>query len=543
MLSLSVSGQSKCQKIEIFTKIWGFLKYHHPTVTNGRINWDSVYVNNISKINKNLSNAAFNRHILFLIKNLGPIRKTAPTTSTDTLFDKNYNLKWLKSSRIISISVKTKLKEIYTYRSQGENKYIKMANLTADYSGENKYESMGFPNEEYRLLFLARFWNAINYFAPYKYEIGEDWGNILSRFIPRMISVKDSVEYYKSLLQLSVSMNDGHSQLALADNNDKINDLVFGKYTVPIYTDIAGGKIIVRKLANDPLSQFDIRQGDIILSVDNEPVAKRMNRISKYISASNKVTSDKYLTWPFFNTPNDYQILAIQRGRKKVIVKIKCIIASKREWGDLTNYTSNETGFKTIGNSIAYVYAWQMWKGNIDTIKALIKTKKAVIFDVRNYPSSDYFYNIFDIFLPKPTAINQTLCISINNPGYFQWKLSPKIGAINQSPYSGKVVILADERSQSQGEYSVMSLQTIPNSVTIGSQTAGADGVVTSIPMGGKLSISYSGYGIFYPDKTPTQRRGIKIDIQAKKTIESISKNNDIALQKAIDFLKKKGID
>ena len=117
------------------------------------------------------------------------------------------------------------------------------------------------------------------------------------------------------------------------------------------------------------------------------------------------------------------------------------------------------------------------------------------------------------------------------------------MGDINNSPYRGKVIIFVDERSQSQGEYSAMALQTIPSSITIGSQTAGADGAVSPIPMGGQLAISYSGYGIFYPDKTPTQRRGVKIDIQVKKTIESVSKDQDVILNAALKYLKDRGID
>jgi carboxyl-terminal processing protease len=70
------------------------------------------------------------------------------------------------------------------------------------------------------------------------------------------------------------------------------------------------------------------------------------------------------------------------------------------------------------------------------------------------------------------------------------------------------VIILADERCQSQGEYSVMALQTIPNSVTIGSQTAGADGAVSYIPMGGQLGITYSGYGIYYLIRRPLNNAG-----------------------------------
>lgn len=543
LFSLNIFGQTNYQKIEVFTKIWGFLKYHHPAVAAGSINWDSVYVSSVPKIKSTASDAEFNEQVLAIINSLGPLQKNQKAVLANMLFAKNHDLEWINDSKIIHLKLKNKLNEIYIYRNQGKNKYIKLTYSTADYSGENQYENMGFPNQYYRLLFLARFWNAINYFAPYKYEIGEDWGNVLARFVPKMISAKDTLSYYKTLLQLSVSLHDGHSQFTIADDNSTINNMVFGEYSAPIYAAIVDGMIIVRKVTNDSLHHVNIRPGDIILSIDNEPAVKRMARIAAYISASNNISRNKYLTWVLFNTHNDYQSLRIKREDRIFTVRINCTLAAKRDWHDLTDYTYNKAGYKTIGNSIAYVYAWQMWHGNMDTIKTLIKSKKAVIFDVRNYPNGDDFYNIFDIFLREPKVINQSLCISINNPGYFLWKPSPTIGNINQSPYSGKVIILADERAQSQGEYSVMCFQTIPNSVTVGSQTAGADGVKTLIPMGGKLALSYSGYGMFYPDKSPTQRRGVRIDIEATKTVEDISRDKDVALAKALEYLKEKGID
>lgn len=543
LFSANVFGQTKYQQIATFTKVWGFLKYHHPAVAAGNINWDSVYLSNLPKIQHSATSNEFNRLLLSVINNLGEIQRRQPVILSNSLFTQNHDLKWIDQNKLIGQTVKGKLKEIYTYRNQGDNKYIKLSYLTADYSGETKYDSMGLPEQDYRLLFLARFWNAINYFAPYKYEIGEDWGNVLSRFIPKMMNAKDTLSYYQTLLQLAVSLNDGHSQLTISNENAPINDLVFGKYTVPVYSVIIDGKVIVRKLADDSLNKINLKRGDVILSIDNEPVAKRIARLGAYLSASNNNSRNKYLTWVLFDTHNTYQTLQVKRNDKILTLKIKCIPAAKRNWGDLNDYTYNDKGYKTIGNSIAYVYASQIWHGDLDTIKALIKRSKAVIFDVRNYPNNDDFYNIFDIFLPEPKVINQSLCLSINNPGYFKWQPSPRLGNINKSPYSGQVIILADERSQSQGEYSTMTLQTIPNSVTIGSQTAGADGVVTQVPMGGKLAISYSGYGIYYPDKTPTQRRGIRIDIPVKKTVESVVRDKDLAVEEALKYLKKKGID
>lgn len=538
----SASAQSPFKKIETFTKVWGFLKYHHPEVAAGRLNWDSVFVSNIPKM-QDVSDAEFNTRLLNIIDGLGPLQKTARATASDTLFAKNHDLKWIDANKTIHFKLKNTLKQIYTYCNSGENRYLKLYYSTADYSGEEQYENLGFPDRNYRLLFLARFWNAINYFAPYKYVVGEDWGGVLARFIPRMINAKDTLAYYKAMLQLAVSLNDGHSQFTIAKGNAVISNLVFGKYTAPVFADIAEGRLIIRKV--DPAySQIaGLKQGDIVLSIDNELAAKRIKRMGAYVSASNNSSRNKFVTWILFNTPKNNQSLRIKRGSKILTIKIKCMLAAERSWTDLSNYTANAAGYEIVGRSIVRVYAAHIWRANVDTIKKLIKNSKAVIFDVRNYPNNDDFYKIFDILLPEPKVINQTMVLSVDHPGYFSWQPSPKIGRVNPSPYPGKVIILADERSQSQGEYSVMALQTIPGAVTIGSQTAGGDGVVTYIPMGNKMALSYSGYGIFYPDKTPTQRRGVRIDIKATKTEHSLKAGRDVAMEKALEYLKKEGVE
>ncbi len=533
------SAQARYTKIGAFTKIWGFLKYHHPKIAAGGLNWDSVYISTVPKI-QNSSDADFNMRLLSIIDGLGSLHKDVAVKVPETLFAKNHDVQWIDANKTIHLKLKSRLKEIYTYRNRGENKYVKLTYSTADYSGENQYGNLGFPDRNYRLLFLARFWNAINYFAPYKYEIGEAWGNVLTRFIPRIINATDTLSYYKAMLQLAVSLNDGHAQFTIGNGNAAIKDIVFGKYAAPVFADIAEGCVIIRKLA---VESPDLLQGDIILSIDGEPVAKRIKRIGTLTSASNNASRNKYITWVLFNTHNDHLSLKIKRGSKVFTMKIKCMLAADRSWGDLNNHTANETGYETIGNLIVHVYAAQIWRGNIDTIKSLIKNHKAVIFDVRNYPNNDEFYKLFDIFLPESKVINQSLVMSVNHPGYFKWQPSPKIGSTNPFPYKGKVIILADERTQSQGEYSVMALQTIPGAVTIGSRTAGGDGVQTLIPMGNKMALAYSGYGIFYPDKTPTQRRGVRIDMEATKTAESVIKGKDVALERALEYLKGMGVE
>lgn len=543
-LTTNVFAQTKTTNIEIYSKVWGFMKYHHPTVAGGTINWDSVYIAHINKVMEAKNTVILNNEITEMINATGPVKAIDPVKIPDDVFTDNHDLKWLNTP-VLTLQNRKKLLLIYNNRNQGNNVFIKPGYDKVAYSGEKQYQSMVFPNQNYRLLFLARFWNIINYFDPYKYAIGEDWDNVLVKFIPKIVNANNTQTYYKILLQLAVSLHDGHAQLELPGSETPINELVFGKYTAPVYVTIINDTVIVRKTANDSLcAQANIKAGDLILSVNNIPVIKKIAQDKPYVSASNSAAQNEYLSRVLLNTIDVSQKLKIKRGRKVFTAIVKNIPMSEKKWVDINNYTANQTGYKIIGNSIVYVYAMQVWKGNMDTIKSLIKTHKAVIFDGRNYQNNgDIFYSLFDIFLPAPKIINWSTGVMPANPGYFEWKPSGKIGRVNNAVYSGKVVLLVDERAQSQGEYTAMALQTIPNAVTVGSTTAGADGVKTYIPMGGKLTLSYSGYGVYYPDKTPTQRIGVKIDISVKKTVKAVVKNEDEILDKALNYLKSKGVD
>jgi C-terminal processing protease CtpA/Prc len=98
-------------------------------------------------------------------------------------------------------------------------------------------------------------------------------------------------------------------------------------------------------------------------------------------------------------------------------------------------------------------------------------------------------------------------------------------------------VLLADERTQSHAEFTAMCLQTAPSAVTIGSQTAGADGNVSLVGLPGKISTYFSGIGVYYPDGAETQKVGVRIDITVRPTIVGIQTGRDEVLEKALEYL------
>jgi carboxyl-terminal processing protease len=174
MITLALlTGQPQTERIAVYSKVWGFLKYHHPNVAGGTINWDSVFIAHIDQVIATKSGAELNTELSAFISAAGPVDNLKTANLTGDIFIKNHDLSWLEDSSILNKQNRKMLWFIYNHRNRGNNRFVKFNNYT-DYSGENAYEQMGWPTMEYRLLFLARFWNAINYYGPYKYIAKED---------------------------------------------------------------------------------------------------------------------------------------------------------------------------------------------------------------------------------------------------------------------------------------------------------------------------------------------------------------------------------
>ena len=83
-----------------------------------------------------------------------------------------------------------------------------------------------------------------------------------------------------------------------------------------------------------------------------------------------------------------------------------------------------------------------------------------------------------------------------------------------------------------------MVLQMNPRTVTVGNSTSGADGNISLFTFPGEVRTIYSGIGIYYPDFTPTQRVGVRVDYTVEPKINDIKKKIDTAYEEAIIITK-----
>ncbi|WP_344767695.1 S41 family peptidase [Pedobacter ginsengiterrae] len=546
---LKAQNKNEIAQLGILCKTWGLLKYYHPGVSTGKQDWDSVLISALNSLSKSKTNKQLNIEVQKMLTISGKDTEGPYLPQENAAINtRNLDHTWIGDNKELEVKNKLALGFISKHPYRGLNFYAQPNpdNDSTIYTpNEKPYPEMAFPNTNYRLLGLFRFWNVINYFYPYKYAIGRPWDSVLNELIPQIIHATDTVSYHKAIAKMAASINDSHGGLW-----PQVYDTFTGKYSPSFdFRIIANKAVVVRADSSNPQSL--IKTGSVIEAIDGVPLKRKIKAYWDYIPASNNGGKIKSLHYLLLNSKNKTALLSgYQRDRKK----FKAIIDLKerdllKEYKNFFEMESPIT-YRLLEDSIGYVFFSNINKQNIDSIMQPLMDTKAIIFDMRNYPTNGTgTYTIPQYLLGERKMYSRLTRPNFNLPGTFKYEVANKgtayseVGKLNPNFYKGKIILLVDSRTQSAAEWACMTLKTAANVTVIGNQTAGADGNVTRTVLPGGYRINFSGLGIYYPDGSETQRIGIHIDIPVSYTINDVINKTDPLLKTALEFINDKKIN
>ncbi|MCP4155835.1 MAG: hypothetical protein GY757_49375, partial [bacterium] len=253
-------------------RVWGFLKYHHPVVTRGELDWDAILLETIDDAKAAYDYDSFNRVIDELIDRAG--------TPTGTPGDVPQHLAWTQDIDLFNQSVRNKLAAILNPNQIPVQFYVgQTPDGNTDYEYETDPASSSFPTENQRILAVFRYWNIIEYFFPYKDIMDREWRDVLKEYIPRIVAVEDALEYHLTIKELSVQINDGHAFTF----SDELDDY-FGYYYAPFDTSYIDNQTIATKL----YGPSNVQIGDIILRCHDMDINDFREQVYKYTNGSNE---------------------------------------------------------------------------------------------------------------------------------------------------------------------------------------------------------------------------------------------------------------
>ena len=553
--------------LELLGKIWGFLKYHHPEVGKGKYDWDDELFQFLPEFMNVNDTRQRDESLLRWIEKYGELPVCTTCKETADAYQKP-DFSWVENGNMSAV-LKEKIKEIYQNRHQGTHYYIKKAYYDGnpEFINEQPY-STSFPDKNLRLLALYRYWNIIQYFFPYKYLTDKNWDEVLREYIPKFINAKTALEYQLTVLQLAGETNDTHARHFLGANEI---DLLRGTRYAPFRTneiDSLRGtryapfrvRFIENKLTVTDYFKPELKEtagleiGDFITHINGKEIEYIIDSIKSYYPASNEAARMYYIA-PDLVRSNNHSIHIVYNSSGTIKQKELTLY----ERSDLNmNEISNKLSYDSImidkdSMFIGYITLETINETEISHIKKSFMNAKGIIIDIRNYPATFVPFSLGNYFTSKRKPFARFTTANLNNPGEFNFSRNVSFldnnagnrysSNIFETPrsekyFQGKLVVIVNEETISQAEYTAMAFRAGDNTVIIGSQTQGADGNVSFIPLPGGLKAGISGIGVYYPDGRGTQRIGIVPDIEVKPTIQGIREGRDELLEKAIEIIK-----
>lgn len=351
----------------------------------------------------------------------------------------------------------------------------------------------------------------------------QDWDTTLTEFIPKIINAPDALSYHLAFKELTTRINDSHAFF---------NSPVFRSWRGSNFPSFLARHVENQMVITKALPGSPVDPGDIIKRIDNEDIEKIRASLRKYAHGSNEEfinrTLNQYILW---GPPGEFSLTVSSGSAEKTVTL-------SRNTTNISSLNSDDspiwTGTMTHGG--CHFGIVDMGRLEITQVSSMFNdlwNTDAIIFDIRNYPNGTLWTIVDFLFRTSINIANFTVPDN-TYPGRLSWD-NVYIGSGTSSPYSGKIVILFDERTLSQAEYTVMGLEQFPGAIKIGSTTAAADGNVASIYLPGQIQTNATFLGVYYPDYSPTQRIGIIPDIELRPTIQGIRDLEDEVMNFALN--------
>jgi hypothetical protein len=390
---------------------------------------------------------------------------------------------------------------------------------------------ISFPDIDHRLLEFFKYWNILRYFNPYNYVLDTSWDSTLINYSLPIANASTAQNLFYTYLKIAKQLDDAH---VYGFTWSYYYFTPAGWYKPKIVLQYLAGKYIVVKSL-----ETGIAPGDAVLSVDGLTTLQWEDSLKQFYSAGNSSV--------FHRTMAEQLLGRLSNGTSETVViedsaginhsfNLTCVNPNSNPSFFFNFYYAADTLsnvlWTTLPCDVGYVNMANLQNSDAPAMYAALKSKHSIIFDLRN--ESLAIGGVSWLMYPNYQVFAKLLKPDTTYPGTYYWEYSGLGTPGNPNSYTGQVILLIGEGSQSHIEYAAMVMEQMPNVVKVGSQTAGADGDITWLRASNDMRFGWTSIGVFYPNGDSTQRIGIVPDTVAYQTAIGVRHHRDNVLEKAL---------
>ena len=407
---------------------------------------------------------------------------------------------------------------------------------------DRAYETMSELDLGHRVLAVARIWNVIHYFYAYLDLIG-DWDAVLPEFLLRMESAEGARPYALAVAEMMTHVPDGHCQVTGGEI-----DRYFGEAGVAVALRKVEGSYVVTAIGDAAeVSASGIEIGDVVEAVDGEPVAARVERLSRYLPASTPAGLSAKVGRALLAGPEGSTAELTLNGRRGAKqLKLRRSRAGFDAAGFALLYhnpfwtTASGESVRILPGNLGYVDLTRLTVPQVNGMFERLKATRAIIFDGRGYPNGTA-WPIARVLNAGGAAVaaqfREPAVSAADDPSATVTLFNQRLPVTEGFRYKAPSVMLVDERTVSQTEHTGLFFEAANGTRFIGSQTAGANGDVTFLTVPGALAVRFSGHDVRHADGRQLQRVGLIPDVEVAPTLQGIREGRDEVLERAVRWL------
>ena len=182
-----------------------------------------------------------------------------------------------------------------------------------EFSNEKIYENIDYSDKNYRLLGLFRVWNVIEYYYPYLDIMDENWNDILTEFIPKIMEGSDLKSFELTVCEMTAHLHDAH--VTLTDGG--MSDYLLKKYGVPVDLIRVDGKFVVEQVYGRTCS---LQLGDVILKQDEKPIEEIVADLIQYFSVPNEEKiANKVFPYLLRSDSQTISLTVLRDGKEEIV--------------------------------------------------------------------------------------------------------------------------------------------------------------------------------------------------------------------------------
>jgi len=580
---MPIKENPQVKNLAAFSKLYGYVRFFHPSDEASRIDWSKFAVYGASQI-KAVENG---KELEQILKDLFlPIAPTLQICSSESLTQEKPDIIPSDTAGLkpvtwqhfgLRLSERSNIYQSKRINALGEEKSEKLfdpicepgeiyeAELGAGLSaripltlytdsegtlgkhesypleplmnalGQIDLESKTADEEPVRIANIIISWNVFQHFYPYFDVVGVDWEQVLDDTLNETLENTNSSDFYDTIRIMVAKLQDGHGYVYDVPANKRGG--------LPVKVDWLEDNIVV--VASDSPS---FQKGDIFKSIDGISGADILLKEETFVSGSPQLKRHRALN-QYGNGPLD-SLAEIEIVRNNETKKI----SHKREAetrgfffnrfaeldfpdieklpGDIyyVNLSTTDLNeYKKIINELANangIIFDQRWDGKFDRELTRINPVRDIIPHLTENTVSSAQWHIPQVIYPDRKNLTFTQS---------GWPVEPK-----EPHFKGKALFINDPFVVSSGETVMGIIEHYKLADMVGGPTAGCNGNANFIPLIGGYQIMFTGMKVLKHDGSQHHLLGIKPTYPVTRTIKAVKEGRDEYLAKAIEVLEKR---